>query len=223
MSGVLAATQSKAVELVHWKEPKQSAVVFGAGLFWFFLVGWLQYSSVTVLCYVGLFHLLARFIWRNGCRVLGDLNVLTPREPPTAPPAFVTEDEVLGYLTAATEVANRAFHAAYTLAVCDCTPLVFKWMGGLFGVALSSKLFGTTGLAFLAFVFAFTWPKAYSQKQKEIDAVGFLIWSKGVEGFDKLVAVLKEKSKDLPSIPLPSIPKASDLKKTETNVKPKSL
>jgi len=213
-SGFLLASQRKAVELCLWTQPLYSGLVFAGGLLWFLMLGWFGYSSITVLSYACLLHLIARLVYSCGHGVLSKLDMAAPREVPAAPEVFVTEEEVELHLRRATEVANAAFRTAYSLWVCDLEPTVFKWMGGLFALALASKIFGTTGLCFLAFVLAFTWPKLYATKKKEIDAAAFLAWTKLSELLEKAGAVVHEKMNNMKSLHK-LIPKAADLKQKE--------
>jgi len=215
--------QQTALALIYWEDQKQSAAVVGVGLLWFTLIGWIGYSSVTVLCYAALFHLVARFLYRLGCRILADLNMIQKRPLPEAPTTFVTEEEVLLHLKTVAALVNSTLHAAYTLAVCDCTPLVIKWIFGLYAAALAGKLFGTTGLCFMAFVAAFSLPKLYQHKQAQIDQALQQASEKVVALSVKLGAQAAKYSKEVMS-KLPSIPKASDYAaKAATNVKTKAL
>jgi hypothetical protein len=219
-SGLLIAGQRKVLQLIYWNDPRETAIVFGIGLFWFLLIGWWKHSSITVLSFACLFHLLARFCYRNAKRVLGEMNMIPPSAAvPAAPVSFPTEDECLQHLTAITGASNSALQAAYTLAVTDCSPLVLKCMAGLFATTLASKFFGTTGLFFLAFVLTFTWPALYAKKRREIDALVLLATAKASEGGRQVIELARKQSSKLPSIP-----KASDLARDKsTNIKPKSL
>jgi len=219
----LLKVQQTALALIYWEDQKKSAAVMGVGLLWFALIGWIGFSSVTVLCYAALFHLVARFLYRLGCRVLADLGMIQKQPVPEAPTTFVTEEEVQLHLKTATALVNSTLHAAYTLAVCDCTPLVIKWIFGLYAAALAGKLFGTTGLCFMAFVAAFSLPKIYMHKQAQIDKALLQASEKAVELSVKVGSHANKYFRELLS-KLPSIPKASDYAaKSATNVKAKAL
>ena len=72
------------------------------------------------------FHLVARLVYRNGCRILGDLNMIEKRPTQEAPTTFVTEEEVAKQLTTITAYVNSSLHAAYALALGESTSLVLK-------------------------------------------------------------------------------------------------
>ena len=46
---------------------------------------------------------------------------------------------------------------------------MLKLAGGLYVLSLLGKLFGTTGILFIAFVAAFNLPTLYAKKQREIE------------------------------------------------------
>ena len=52
-----------ATDLVLYKTPLKSAGVFAAGLVWFFFLSALGYSSLAVVSFLALVHLLARFAY----------------------------------------------------------------------------------------------------------------------------------------------------------------
>ena len=52
-----------ATDLMLYKVPVKSAGVFAAGLVWFFFLSALGYSSLAVVSFLALVHLLARFAY----------------------------------------------------------------------------------------------------------------------------------------------------------------
>jgi len=215
------ALSAKAHALVYWQNPKETAAVVGVGLLWFFLIGVLDYASTTVLCYLALFHLVLRLVYRNSLNVLAGLNLIQPRpEVGEAPETFVTEEDVQQSLTAITALVNATLRSAYALAVGDCTPLVLKWIAGLWATAVASKIFGTTGLFFLAFAGAFSAPKVYQLYQPQIDRAVAQASDVARQQLSGVTAKASAASKELLG-KLPAIPKASDLK--QSSVKPKAL
>lgn len=223
--------KKKASALALWENPKESGAIFGVGLLWFTLIGWMGYASVTVFCYLALFHLVTRLGYRNGCRVLADMNMIEKRPVPAAPETFVSEEDVLAALKSVTDAVNSTLHAGYALATCEDNGLVLKWCGLLYALALGSKLLGTTGLCFFAFASFFGLPKLYQLKQPEIDAIAAQASTKALA----LAAQLEAKGKSIYSELLgkmPQVPKASDLKakaaaaaqgEKASNIKPKAL
>jgi len=159
-----------ALDLVYWRNEKQTAAVVALGLLTFVLLWSTTHSMLTLLSYLALGHLLVRFVYRNAMNMLAEIKVVEKRTIPKPPDVFVTEAEVQAHLTTLTASVNSALHAAYALAVCDCNATVFKWMGGLFVLSILSKLLGTVGFFFCAFAAAFSLPKVYELKKPEIDS-----------------------------------------------------
>lgn len=147
---------------------------------------------ITLVAYALLLHLLARFAYRHGKTILGELNVIEKSTMPKAPSTFVSVDDVSASLPQIVEAVNRMLHAAASLMLADDTSLALKWMAGLYAFALASRLLGSTGLFFLLFVCAFTLPKGYEQKKEEVDQAAAMLLSKAKELSAVAVAKLGE-------------------------------
>merc|ERR1711988_952587 len=199
--------------LVLWENQKETAAVVGLGLLWFVLITWMGYASSTVLCYLALFHLGARFFYQNSTRMLADLKVIEKKPLKEVPTVFVTEEEVMKHLKAITAALNSAIRAAYSLVACDCNAFTLQCMAALWLTALLSKLLGTTGLCFLVFAGVFSVPKVYQLKQAQIDQLLELASEKALTFKDqasaKVGVLLTEAQKKLAAL---SPPKASDIK-----------
>lgn len=189
-----ASWAAAASEIVLWRKGWEvySGGIFAAGLLSFALTTFWGFSLITLLCYVAMLHLLARFVYRNGTAVLAEANVIKAHPPAVAPAAFVTEEEVARHLATITSLANSAFATAFSLAVCDDNVLVLKSVGFLFAVARIGDLLGTTLLAFLVFVGVFTLPKGYELKQPEVDAFVSLVLASARGAYGQLAAKAKD-------------------------------
>ena len=58
--------------------------------------------------------------------------------------------------------------SASNVSCGEASPAVLKTGAALFAIALVSRVVGTTGFFFLLFVAAFSLPKGYELKQKEV-------------------------------------------------------
>merc|ERR1719421_2836377 len=182
-------------EVVYWTNPLVSGGVFLVGLFAFYLVGLCNYSSISVICYVLILNLTVRLAHMHGSRVLGEMNVLPKRPLPVPPDHFVTEEQVTAHVGAITAQLNATLLTAYALLCGDASPAALQTLGWLCGIALASRLLGTTGLLFLCFLAAFTLPKGYQAKQAEVDALAAKeAWVKLQE---KLVLLIPPKASGL--------------------------
>jgi hypothetical protein len=167
------------------------------------MVGVYEYSSVSILCWVLILHIVLRFSYTNGSRVLADMNVIGKQlRAPEPPETFVTEEQMQALVPEITAQINTTLQLGYSLLAGECTTGVLQAVAVLFVISLASRIFGTTGLFFLLFVAAFSLPKGYELKKKEVD--------QGIE-------VLKKSATDVWAKAIQSIPKASDLKVKEEN------
>ena len=186
------AVAAIAADLVLYKDPTKSGIVLAAGCVWFFFLFALGYSSIAVVSFLALIHLLARFVYRHATGYAAAFGLMKERPIAPAPETFVKEEEVAAYAADVTRLINATLHAAYALMVCESTPVACAWMGGLYGVYFLASRLSTTLFLALCWVAAFTLPVAYTKKQKEVDA---------------LVAAARAKASEL----IAKIPKASTL------------
>lgn len=187
------------VDLCMWKDVTISGAAVAVSLLFFSVVGLLGWSSLGSACLLMSLHLIARLAYYNTVGVR-----------PAAPAEFFSEAEVQSHLTAITAFANSAAGTCFYLACAHDAGLTLKWAGGLLVVAFVCRLVGTTGFFFLCFVGAFSIPKVYELKQPEIDAALAAAQAKVQEGVRLAIAKMP---------PMPSIPKAADLKAGETEKK----
>jgi len=183
--------------LIYWRNPFISGLTFAAGILAFYLVGVKGYSTITLLAYAAMGHIFCRFLYANAKTVLVELKVMEARKPIVIPDEFVTEEQLASLLPALTKAANSALSASLRLLLGECdlfhgsfNPLVFQWLAGLYALALASRLLGTTGLLFVAFLGASLLPKLYELKQKEIDALAL----RAHASVGQLVELLKEQA-----------------------------
>jgi hypothetical protein len=81
--------------------------------------------------------------------MLGELNVIEKRAQPRTPETFVSVEDFQESLPAIVDGVNRALHAAVSLMLADDAGLALKWMAGLYALALTSRMLGSTGLFFV--------------------------------------------------------------------------
>lgn len=202
----LLALRVKGSELVYWKEPKTSGLVFGSGVAVFVCLAWVGYPLLTVVGYLLMAHLVVRLVYRNGCILASNYNLMTMKPVPPPKDAYVSEEEVKAYAGLVADKLNSGLRAAYSVAMCDDNALMLKLISGLFFFSTFIKLVGTMGFLFLSWVLVFSGPKFYEVKKAEVDAL-----------LAKAEAVVLDLSKRGSEVArtciekIPSIPKASDL------------
>uniref|UniRef100_A0A7S0NQE6 Reticulon-like protein n=1 Tax=Calcidiscus leptoporus TaxID=127549 RepID=A0A7S0NQE6_9EUKA len=164
------------MDLLMWRNPLSSALVFAICLFGFFLNGILGYSSITIFAYIALAHIVSRIVYTNARTVLAEMNVLEQRQLVRAPDYFVSEDELTQLVPAAAAAINNALHTVFGLLVGECNLFtghvnvaLLKLAAALYVLSFLGKALGTTGVFFVLFVAAFTGPKLFEKKRREIE------------------------------------------------------
>ena len=160
----------KVHDLVMWVDVKASGLALAIGLTFFFLVGAWGWSSLGVVCMCLTGHLAVRFAYYNTVGVRPDV-----------PAEWLSEQEIQEHLKSITARANAIARTAFALTTSADNQLTVQWMGGLGLVALMCRLIGTTGLCFLIFVAAFSLPKVFELKKKEIEAGVQMVQVKALE------------------------------------------
>ena len=112
-----------------------------------------------------------RFVYYHALQPLAVKAQLIKATPhPTAPAQWLSEEEVQRHVGALTATLNSLLETLFSLSYCADPALTLKCAGGLLGLAWLSRLLGTVGVCFLAFVGTLGLPKAYELKQPEADA-----------------------------------------------------
>ena len=100
----------------------------------------------------------------------------------------MTEDDLQAYVAGKAALLDGWIHAGYSLFIGECKPIVLKWMAGLYALSLGGKLFGSTGVLFLAFALVMSVPKAYELKQREVDAALAVVRAGALDLWGQLIA-----------------------------------
>lgn len=210
------ATQAKAeaVELCYWTEPKKSGIALLCGLVYFYLVGLAGWTTIGLLSTLTTLTLGLRLAYYTVTKYLSEAKLITKRPAPPKPAVWLSEGEVADELAALTSSLNAAAQKAHLLLYCDDPLDTLYWLGGCATFAWLHRLFGITGLFFLAFVLAFALPKAYEKNKAQVDAALDVAAVKLAEGYDQAAAKAKEHAKAAMA-KLPKIPTAKDVAEPE--------
>jgi len=195
-------------------QPVTSAAALSVGLLVFLLIGVYEYSAVSIVCYCLILNLLVRLFHNHGSRTLAEMNVMPKRKVPAAPEIFVTEEQVQARVADITAGLNAALSASYSMLCGECTPVVGKSIAALFSLSLTTRILGSTGVCFLAFVSVFTLPKIYEKKKAEIDEAAAKVKAK----VDEAATMARKNSNDVLTSMISKIPKAADLHKPSGEV-----
>ena len=125
--------------------------------------------------------LLVRLVFFTGSKALANAKLIQPRPAPVVPTEWLSEAEVQPHLAAVTAALNALVCGAIKLSYGEDWRLCLQVIGALVVLSYACELIGVTGLAFLAFLLAFSLPKGYEARQPEVDAAVARAWSKAEE------------------------------------------
>jgi len=159
--------------ILHWSDPIRTGLLFGIFNFTFFLITYGEYSIVSLGAYSALALLVAAFAYANGSILFAKYiqglvaeNPLSTRWSNAEPiPRYVVEkhlDSVLNVVNAVLEVARDAFYSNFPIlsVKVGVILLILSFIG---------KWFSGFTLLYIVTLIAFVWPRAYQEKQREID------------------------------------------------------
>jgi hypothetical protein len=140
--------------ILHWNDPVQSALLFGIGNFFFFLITYGDYTVLSLFAYLALALLFVAGVYANGTLLRAYLKKEPYENPFTAKlknPYVLTEADIKPHVDAFIGFVNDFLHLArhaiyFTDTVFSVKVAVIVWfiaiVGGFFsGVVL---LYGST-------------------------------------------------------------------------------
>jgi len=163
---------SQVSNILHWRDPIQSALLFAIGNFFFFLITVGEYTFLTLSCYLALALIIVCLSYAGGTQLRAHFKK-EPVENPFAVklknPWVATRttlephvDAVVGVINDFVDLAREVLYIkdyAQTAKVA-----VFIWLLSIVG-----KLFSGTMLLYMSFLTLFIWPRIYQEKQNDID------------------------------------------------------
>jgi hypothetical protein len=160
--------------ILHWNDPVQSALLFGIGNFFFFLITCGGYTVLSLFAYLALALLFVAGVYANGTLLRAYLKKEKYENPFSAKlknPYVLTEADIKPHVDAFVGVANDFIHLTrhaiyFTDTVFSVKIAVIVWF-----VALVGSLFSGVVLLYGIFLAAFVWPRIYQEKQADIDRV----------------------------------------------------
>eukprot|EP00697_Spironema_sp_BW2_P015011 gnl/Spiro4/5709_TR2916_c0_g1_i1.p1 gnl/Spiro4/5709_TR2916_c0_g1~~gnl/Spiro4/5709_TR2916_c0_g1_i1.p1 ORF type:complete len:233 (-),score=54.14 gnl/Spiro4/5709_TR2916_c0_g1_i1:65-676(-) len=153
--------------IVMWSNLYRSALVFTNGLLFFSLITFADYTVISLACYTALFVLLFCVVWTKVMALLGrsteslNIDVAKPLLPEGDAEAFCA------FVVSVVNQGNRWFKEALTLRDVKTTGAVVM---GLYLCGWFASFISGFGLLFLAFLFAFTFPRFYVGHKAQVDA-----------------------------------------------------
>lgn len=187
-------------DLVMWTDPIKSGAVFGATTVAYILLEHSSYTLLSILSYVLLSLVIALFVYSNLASFLNrpQLTMLSEENLQLSDGAVKASSEKI-----ATAI-NKVLGMVQRLASGQDVMLSLKVGGILYLTGKIGNAVRLLTLLYVAFLLAFTLPKAYRVYDKQLDEVLKII----KEQISKLVALVNDKV-------LSKIPKAKPVEKKE--------
>jgi len=167
--------------VLHWNDPVKSALLFGIGNFFFFLITYGEYSVITLLSYLALALIVVCGVYANGVMVIAHFKkqkVENPFQAKLKSPYVATKlslephaDSIIGLLNDAIELSRSVLY--FTDTFFSLKIAFFIWILSVLG-----KLFTGTTLLYASFLTSFIWPRIYQEKRVQIDHAYNLAFSK---------------------------------------------
>ncbi|KAL6059856.1 Reticulon-3 [Balamuthia mandrillaris] len=179
-------------DVLHWRDPLQSALLFGIGNFFFFLITVGEYSVLTLLCYLALSLIFVCCAYANGTMLRAQLKKEKPENPflpKLRNPYVATRETLEPHADAIVQLANDAATVARAILYFTDNALTFKVALFIWVLSVIGRLFSGLTLLYMTFIAAFIWPRIYLEKKKDIDRVFYLVEDKVSE----VTALIKAK------------------------------
>ncbi|KAK3279151.1 hypothetical protein CYMTET_12952 [Cymbomonas tetramitiformis] len=152
----------KVQDLLMWADPKKSGMTLGGATVAYFFLEKSGYTMLSLLSNALLIIVVACFLWSNLAGIIG-------RPPPPIPKIELKEADVRSVTDLAVAHFNKASAFVYQVLTGSDMMLSVKVGGGLWLAGKLGGLFHFFTMIYMAVLVAFTVPKVYQLKQKEID------------------------------------------------------
>mmetsp|Transcript_66600 Transcript_66600/g.157926 ORF Transcript_66600/g.157926 Transcript_66600/m.157926 type:complete len:218 (+) Transcript_66600:23-676(+) len=185
---------SRAVDLVHWKDPKESAVVFVTTLAAIYMLAWSNRTVVSLSCALLAVHLIASVA----------TSLLHGSKAAKPAPMKIDPEAAKAVVDSAVTFINGKL-AWYSDVLSGRNLAAFQILGVLVAGFFVGGWFSGAMLIFLAFIGAFSLPVLYVKNQKVVDDKVSLLK-------DKLDELIEKVSSKIPKAGEPSAPPLPDKK-----------
>jgi len=175
-------------DLVHWRDPTGSALLFGSINCLCYLLSFTDYTLVAIVGYLLLTLLVVCFAYVQFVQLRGKyMRKLSHVENPFverfkdtrfAIPRRLAE----GHVGVFSEVANNAISQLQDAFFCTNLVLSLKTAGALYGIAVVGQWFSALTFIWIGSIVLFVWPRLYEEKHAEIDQGVALAKSHVVQG-----------------------------------------
>jgi len=167
--------------LLHWNDPVQSALVFGIGNFFFFLITYGEYSILTLFSYLALALIFVCGAYVYGTMLRAHFKKEKAENPfqaklsnPYVASKFSLEPHAESIIGLINDFAQLWRDVLYFTDSTFSLKIAFAiWVLSVLG-----KVFSGLTLIYMTFLTAFIWPRIYHEKKAQIDELYALAESK---------------------------------------------
>jgi len=162
------------VQVVYWRDPIKSGIIFGILNFVYFLLTIAEYSVVTIISYLLLSFLAVAFgysqyvvlkaSWLQGKKVENPFVERFKDET-----FHISKKAAEQHLDTAVDLLNLLIGRIRDALFCVDLVYSLKFAFRVYLLATLGNWFSGYTLAYLVTLVAFIWPRLYEEKQKEID------------------------------------------------------
>jgi len=166
----------RASELVNWRDPWKSGLVFGIFTFSYILLGWLDYTVVTLGSYLLLALLGVCFLYRavvhgKSAWLLGKASENPFLHNFKGVDFHVSKEDAIRHLETILELVNLTIDRFTEVFFITNYVRSLKYMAYFYASAIVGTMFGGLTLLYLAVLVAFVFPRTYEEYKTEIDRV----------------------------------------------------
>jgi len=158
--------------LVHWHDPVQSALVFGIGNFFFFLITYGEYSVLTLLSYLALslIFVCGGYVYVTMLRAhFNKEKAENPFQAKLKDPFVATKFSLEPHADSIIGLINDSAHLWRSVLYFTDSSFSLKFAFAIWVLSVLGKLFSGLTLLYMTFLTAFIWPRIYQEKQAQID------------------------------------------------------
>lgn len=164
----------KVSEVVHWRDPVRSGLIFGIINFFYFLVTYGDYTFLTITSYLLLVLLGACFGYSN--YVVLKASWLQGKQVPNPFVSLfenrdfrITRQDAEPHFKTVLDLVNAVVQRFREVFFCTNVLLSLKYAAAFWFSAVLGKWFSEITLLYLVALGAFAWPRLYEEKHTEID------------------------------------------------------
>mmetsp|Transcript_11699 Transcript_11699/g.20073 ORF Transcript_11699/g.20073 Transcript_11699/m.20073 type:complete len:404 (+) Transcript_11699:192-1403(+) len=156
-------------DLVKWKNPYLTGLIFGTLNIIFILVLFKGYSLLRVFSSAAVFYLVTGFVVVNISRLLKGFLERDLIAPPKLPQEYIRKEVVMDKADALIKFGNHFINACVKAMYCVDSKQTLQLAGIAYGLSIVGMIIPDMVLIYLTVLVVFTFPIVYEKYQKEID------------------------------------------------------